>query len=161
MTIAGRQWGGLILAAAVVVALLSQHLVGIVISAILAAVSLIFLIRPPSPDLYVETTDDCLIVKVFTTRRINIRDIRSVEPHRPEYPVLLKGFLNFFLLLGNLFGGGHKLIGRDDDQDVIVRFKRWVWVWIVIPPFLIPRKNWVLMVEDPESLRQDLMHRLG
>jgi hypothetical protein len=153
---------GLTLGAALIIILLTSNLTGIIFGAGVAAVAAYFLIRPPSHVWYVETAEDSLIVKLLTTTRIELRGVRSVELWRLEYPTLIRGFLNLFVMFDRLFGGRLETIKPDaPPRDVIVRFRKWVWVFMPLPPFVIPKRNWVLMVEDAELLRDDLNKRLG
>lgn len=160
-TASGRQASGLIFVGAVVVALVLGNLTGIILSIGMAVVGGYFLLRPPSPNLYVETTPNELVVHILLTNRISLQDIRAIELWRPDYSPFMRGVANFFLVFGNLFGGGHELMKADDPpRDVMVRFRKWVWVFIVLPPFVLPRRNWSLWVEDAESLKDDLEGRL-
>lgn len=161
MTVGGRQAGAVMLVGAVAVALLMGNLTGIILSVGFALFAGYFLLRPPSPNLYVETTATELVVHVLLTNRISLQGIDAIELWRPDYSAFMRGVANFFLVLGNLFGGGHQLMKADDPpRDVMVRFRKWVWVFIVLPPFILPRKNWALLVEDAQSLKDDLERRL-
>jgi hypothetical protein len=162
MIVSGRWASGVLLLTAVGVILLSQSLVGMSLSVAVAAVAGYFLVFPPSSDFYVETTGESLLIKRLWTTEISLEDIQTAEMWRPDYSPFMRGFMNFFLAFGNLWGGRNEMISEDEPpKDVMVRFSRWILVFTLLPPFIIPRKNWLLIVEDAQSLTDDLNRRIS
>ena len=151
------------LALAVVLQLLLDSTTGFAVAIIIAIPAVVMLIKPPKPDFYVELTGSHLLVHALLTNRISLREVSSAEIHVPRYNTAWMHFENVLISFDRLFGGNFSHVpppGKPDHRTVEVKFRKRVPILLPFPPFIWPRTNWLLRVEDAPKLRDLIQSRL-
>jgi hypothetical protein len=130
------------------------------VSAILAACGVLALLRPGRPGLYVELLDEHLNINLLFRTRVRYDNISSADHPIMKHGILMRIAYNCAVAINRIAGGDYPWApnkGEADTTTVEVKFRRAIWT----PLLLFPRKSWRLTVENAESLRSELVERLG
>ncbi len=153
----------ILLLSVLVIIAISQSILAIFLSVAVAAVCFYFWLRPPDLNFRVEVHPRELVIRLVTVTRIRYSEIQEVDLHRWEHQGVTRAIRNGMIKGTNFFGASYELEGAKGELDrgaVIMRFNQIVWVLMPFPPFVLPRKNWLLLVEDAESLLAEIRKRL-
>jgi len=153
-----------ILLLSLVIIAVSQSILAIVLLAAVVAVAGYFWWRPPDLDFCVEVLEDGLRVRLVTANRIRYSDITEADFRRWEHRGIVRFLRNCVLAISNFFGASWELEGRKGEVDrnsVMVRFRRTILVWMPFPPFVLPKKSWLFIVEDADLLVAEIQKRVN
>ena len=118
--------------------------------------------RAREPKWFVELAENHLVVHGPVQIEIGYDDIASADYYR--YRGGVAGALeNFGILLGRISGRQweYGAPGEVNKSAVELRFNGIKWKFFPLPPFILPRRRWLLAVEDAPSLRAEIDQRLG
>jgi|RifCSP16_2_1023846.scaffolds.fasta_scaffold104713_2 hypothetical protein len=153
----------------IVSSLLLVALVDLLVVRAVSAVSLIagvwLFLRPTSeePWFYVELEDRHVVINALWKRRIPYNIISKAEYRRYNSGDLGRSFANTLILLGRIGGSDFKPLGRrgeTDRESTQLTFDRLRWMFVPIPPFVWPKREWLLPVSEPERLIEEVNKRL-
>lgn len=133
------------------------------IFAVSAAAAVYGMIRAKEPDFFVELLEDYLVIKSLLRIRIRYDDISTVDFYRQRRG-LAGAVENFGILMGRLFGNQIEDAREPveaSESKIELKFNGIKWQFFPLPPFMIPRRSWLLHVEDAASLREEINRRLS
>ena len=115
------------------------------------------------PGFYVELGDKHVVINALWERRIPYNIISKAEFRRYNSGDLGRAFANTFIFLGRLGGSDFKPVGKPGETDpdtVQLTFDRLHWMFVHIPPFVLPKREWFLPVTEPDRLIAEVNARL-
>jgi hypothetical protein len=113
---------------------------------------------------YVELEDRYLVINALWKRRIPYTIISKAEFRRYNSGELGRDFANTAIFVGRLFGSDSKPVGKPGETDpdtVQLTFDRLHWMFVHIPPFVLPKREWFLPVTEPDRLIAQVNARLA
>lgn len=110
-----RQWGLLLLLAALATLLALREFPYWLVPLGLALIGVYFFARPPRRDYFVELDDEQLVVHLLTETHISYKDISSVSFHQTRYNRSIRIPLNALIAFSNLFGAGVQKIAEPQE----------------------------------------------
>ena len=137
------------------------------LSAIFVMMSLVPLYRifkPAQPNLFVDLHPDHLVLNALLRIKMPYRDIEGADFRRFSLPGPLRAIMNCFIAFGRLTGANtpwEGLAGEVDRAAVIIRFRRILWLPVLLPPFILPRKSFGFYFQDPPAFLEDISGRLS
>jgi hypothetical protein len=159
-----RYWIALLLIVSVAMLAISRSPLWLGSLAVVLVVGAYGLVRRRKPNFFVQVGEDDLVINALTRRSIGYRDIAAVDFYRYKEGELVRAIQNFAILINSFFGGeGRKVppAGEVDTSVVELRFAKLMWMRILFPPFVLPRRHLLLRVEDADSLRSEINRKLS
>ena len=159
-----RFWGVLLLVSSLVAIAILRTPVAVVIFGMSTLGALYGLLRPAKPGFFVDLATEHLTINVMTVVKIPYEDIASADFYRYRDGKFVRALQNLAIGLSRIVGGQFPYVGQPGEVDkgvVELKFNGWKWLYFPVPPFLIPRKSWLLRVDDAASLRSQIRQRLS
>jgi hypothetical protein len=162
----GKVWAIFIIASSLFwIALVDALVVRAVSSVWLIAGAWLFL-RPAreDPGFYVELEDRHIVINALWKRRIPYSIVSKAEFRRYNSGELGRTFANAGIFLGRLGGSDFKPVGKPGETDpdtVQLTFDHLRWMFVPIPPFIHPKREWFLPVSEPDRLIEEVNARLA
>jgi hypothetical protein len=156
-----RRWSAGLLAGSLVAMAILRNPVAWGIFGVSALASAYGMFRAKEPKWFVELGENHLVVHGAVKTKIGYDDIASADYYR--YRGGVAGVLeNFGVLLGRIFGRQweYGAPGEVNKSAAELRFSGIKWKFFPLPPFVLPRRSWLLAVEDAPSLRAEIDQRL-
>jgi len=159
-----RYWSVFLLAGSLVAMAVFRSTATFIIFGVSALGGAYGILRRPGPGFFVELRNNHLIINALTRMRIDYDDIAFADFRTYRAGEILRSLQNLAIGLSRVFGGQFPFeakAGEVDETSVELKFTKVKWMQFPLPPFLLPRRHWILYVNDAAALRSELRRRLG